>query len=193
MVGVAKPARTEKTIMKIGLISDTHDQLKNIERAFSLLGKEKIDLVCHLGDWIAPYSIDLVASLAEKMDVPLKGVLGNNDGEVFIIVGENPRRWKMELGQQTLTIEAEGRTIILYHGTDPNLTEGLIASGNYDAVFSGHFHVPRNEMVNKTLALNPGTLSGYSLDRGGQIKIGEFAVYDSQNNTAKIIEFPLNN
>lgn len=148
-------------------------------------------MVCHLGDWVAPYAVDHVVQKTKALGVPLKGVLGNNDGEVFIIMAENPKVWQINLGKQTLAFEAEGRKIILYHGTDKNLTEGLIAGGAYDAVCSGHTHVPRNEMVGSTLALNPGTLSGFSGPRGGDITIGELAVYETTTNSAELLTFPL--
>jgi len=177
--------------MKIGVVSDTHDHLENIERAFELLSKEHVNMVCHLGDWVAPFAVDCVSRQAKKLGVPLKGVFGNNDGEIFMIVSSNPDRWKIDLGQHTLQIDAEDRKIILYHGTDQKLTAGLIASGAYDAVFSGHTHSPRNELKGRTLDLNPGTLSGFSGERGGKITTGELAVYDSAANTARLLSFPL--
>ncbi len=177
--------------VRIGIISDTHDHLENIDRAFELLAQENIEMVLHLGDWVAPYTVDHVATRAAKLKVPLKGVLGNNDGELFIIVSQNPAKWHIELGHHTLEVAAGERHIILYHGTDQNITNSLIMSSQYDAVFSGHTHEPRNEMVGKTLALNPGTLSGFSYTRGGIIPQGELAVYDTKAHQAQLIAFDI--
>lgn len=177
--------------MIIGVISDTHDRLNTIDRAMETLEKYRVDMIVHLGDWIAPYTVNHIVQRSKDIGVPLKGVLGNNDGEIFMIATRNPKEWSFELGKDTLVVAASDRTIILYHGTDGRITEGLIKSGEYDAVFSGHTHEPRNEMIETTLALNPGTLSGFSSLRGGHIKQGELAVYDSSTNAAQLLTFPL--
>lgn len=177
--------------MRIGVISDTHDHLENIDRAIALLGEQRIDLLCHLGDWVAPYAVDEVVREARKLPVPVKGVFGNNDGEIFLIVSKNPHEWGVDFGHHTLAFEAGGKRIVLYHGTDPRITEALARSGEYDAVFVGHTHLPRNEVVGRTLVLNPGTLSGFSIQRGGRLSQGECALYDTTKGTAELFSFPL--
>lgn len=43
--------------MKIGIISDTHDQVEKIKKAISIFNKEKVFLVYHLGDFCSPFSL----------------------------------------------------------------------------------------------------------------------------------------
>lgn len=79
--------------------------------------------------------------------------------------------------------------MVLYHGTDARITEALIKSGIYDVVLSGHTHEPSKEKIGEVLALNPGTLSGFSKKRG-RLKEGELAVYDSSTHAAELLTFP---
>lgn len=177
--------------MKIGVISDTHDHLENVDKAFALLEKHGVEMIVHCGDWVAPYSVEHISKKALALGVALKGVLGNNDGEVFQIISNRDHAWELEMGKETLELDVDKRNIAVYHGTDKTITDSLEKSDTYDAVFSGHTHVPRSEMVEGTLALNPGTLSGFSAPRGGSIDIGELAVYDTTANTTEFITFPL--
>ncbi len=180
--------------MRIGVLSDTHDHLENIDRAFALFGDRRVEMVVHLGDWVAPYTVSHVMTHAARLGVPLKGVLGNNDGELFGIleaVGSAAAHGGAELRQHTFVLDVDGRKIILSHGSDAQVTDALIRCGAYDAVFTGHTHVPDALTVGRTLAVNPGTLSGFSAKRGGQLREAEVAIYSSDSNTAEIVSFPI--
>ncbi|HEU0144178.1 MAG TPA: metallophosphoesterase family protein, partial [Nitrososphaera sp.] len=59
--------------MKIGLISDTHDNFKTIEAAVRIFREKRIDYVLHAGDITTPEAVEAFAGLK------LIGVLGNND------------------------------------------------------------------------------------------------------------------
>ena len=63
--------------MLVGTISDTHDNLPQIERAVEYLNHEKVGLVLHAGDYVAGFVIPKLA----KLTCPLIGVFGNNDGD----------------------------------------------------------------------------------------------------------------
>ena len=43
--------------MLIGAISDTHDNLPQIEKAVKYLNEQKVDLVLHAGDYVAGFVI----------------------------------------------------------------------------------------------------------------------------------------
>jgi uncharacterized protein len=64
--------------MKIGIISDTHDDLDSVRQAVLLFKKENVDLVIHAGDYVYP---GVVEKFADLPNARLVGVLGNNDGE----------------------------------------------------------------------------------------------------------------
>lgn len=173
--------------MKIGIISDTHDHLENTQKAFEVIKEQKVELVCHLGDWISPFTFDFVDKQAKQLEVPVMGVLGNNDNGSIL---QHTNRWNIDLQTHTNSFTADDKNIILYHGTDEQTTNALIKSNKYDAVFTGHTHEPEQALSDNTLSLNPGTLSNYSTKRG-IIKRGELAVYDTRKHKGRLLTFPL--
>ena len=60
-------SRREKTSceldMLIGAISDTHDNLPQIEKAVQILNEQKVGLVLHAGDYVAGFVIPQLAKL----------------------------------------------------------------------------------------------------------------------------------
>jgi len=40
--------------MKVGILSDSHDNLALLKQALDILEKEKVDLILHAGDYVAP-------------------------------------------------------------------------------------------------------------------------------------------
>ncbi len=40
--------------MKIGIISDTHDDIENVQEAIQIFNKNKVDYVIHAGDYVFP-------------------------------------------------------------------------------------------------------------------------------------------
>ena len=63
--------------MKIGIISDTHDDIENVQESIEIFNKEKVDYVIHAGDYI----FSGVTKEFKKLNSKLIGVLGNNDIE----------------------------------------------------------------------------------------------------------------
>ena len=60
----------------IGLIADTHDNLPLIDKAVTRLNEEKVEIVLHAGDYVAPFVVPRFKNLQAK----LIGVFGNTDG-----------------------------------------------------------------------------------------------------------------
>ena len=63
--------------MRIGIISDTHDDIENVQKAIEIFNTEKVQYVIHAGDYIFP---GIIVEF-KKLNAKLIGVLGNNDGE----------------------------------------------------------------------------------------------------------------
>jgi hypothetical protein len=173
--------------MRIGLISDTHDHLENIARAFEFFAGEKIKLICHAGDWVSPYAIHHTKNLTARFKMQLRGVLGNNEREIHLLLQQSDARFI--LAPSTLSFRASKRKIILYHGTDAALLESLVRSGKHDVVISGHTHIPRLRKAGQTLHINPGTAGGYKPGRRNSYAPHqiELAIYDSVAHHAKLI------
>lgn len=173
--------------MKIGVISDTHDQVKNLLRAVKFLNRQKVKQIYHCGDWVAPFTIEFFFNEC-KPQAPVKGVLGNNEGDRFRIVQRiNEHKLPIELDQHVLEDKIDNRTVALYHGQNKAITASLISCGKYDAVFTGHTHIPINQQHGKTLHLNPGTICDAAKSK--LIDDPTLALYDTISNSAQIIKF----
>ena len=61
--------------MKIGIMSDSHGNVGAIRRAVAVFNREKVDLVVHAGDYVAPPSAKELLSLNSE----LVTVFGNMD------------------------------------------------------------------------------------------------------------------
>jgi putative phosphoesterase len=140
--------------VKIGLISDTHDNFRTIEGAVRIFGEKGIEYIIHAGDITTPEAVEAFAGLK------MIGVLGNNDLDkkgltsAFEKIGG-------ELRGEICEIEEDDLLIGVYHGTDFRKRDALIQSGKYDVVVYGHTHKIDNKIVGNTMVINPGTANGW--------------------------------
>ena len=68
-------------VTRVGIVSDSHDAIKMIERAVDILNKQDVELVLACGDYISPFTVARYAKLKCKMI----GVFGNNDGDKSLL------------------------------------------------------------------------------------------------------------
>jgi putative phosphoesterase len=173
--------------MKIGVISDTHDNLPSLKKALELLQQRQVELIVHCGDWVAPFAVEFFSR--NSGEIPVKGVFGNNEGDTKSIVIRNAKLAKpIEFAERkVLELQTDGKSIACYHGEDKPTLDALIHSGKYQAIFTGHTHKVRNEMIGGVLVLNPGTTC-HAAD-SEIIEESSVAIYDSQTNSAEVIVF----
>jgi len=149
--------------MKIGVLSDSHDHMTNVQKAVALLIAEKVDKVVHCGDLIAPFVVRAVGKLKETKNIECVSVFGNNDGErvgIKKIFGE-----VFSVKGEFYECEWDNVKIGIYHGTDNALLQNIIDSNHYQLVLCGHTHVIRVEECHKVLVVNPGEVCGYLTNR----------------------------
>ena len=175
--------------MLVGIISDTHDNLLGLKKAIHIFEERKIELLVHCGDWVSPYTLEFFDREIMQLGIPIKSVVGNNPGDTKRIMtsnGEmnNPIEWPKTV---TLKMDIDGRRTIVYHGDDYELLHGLIYCQQYDIVLTGHTHSPRNEVVGKTLVVNPGSTC-YACE-GKIIEKASVAIYNSKTHQAEIVYF----
>jgi len=119
----------------IGVISDTHGLLR--PEALEALAGAK--LLIHAGDIGSPDILPALARLA-----PVEAVRGNVDIEA----------WARSIPETTV-VEIQGRSLYVLH--DLKQLDLDPRAAGFDAVISGHSHVPANEMRNGVLYFNPGS------------------------------------
>jgi len=140
----------------IGIMSDSHDNLKAIKKAVKYFNNEQVDLVIHAGDLISPFT----AQEFLKLNSPLIAIFGNNDGEREGLIKAYGNMCHLE---DFKAISIENREIALIHGTNPALVESLFLSGKYDLVIYGHTHKLEIK-EDKSMLINPGETCGYLSD-----------------------------
>lgn len=159
--------------MKIGVISDTHDNRDAILKAIYIFNEEKVDLVLHAGDHIAPFTLNWYKDLKSKMI----GVKGNLDAE-YGLLNSKYVEFGWEFYRFSTKLSVHKKKIILLHGEDENIIDGLIHSKEYDIIIRGHLHKIINEWHGDTLHFSPGEACGYLTNRRtiGLIKLPEISV-----------------
>lgn len=140
--------------MKIGLMSDTHDNQEATEKAVEFFNKKEVEHVLHAGDLVSPFTATKFAELKAELHF----VWGNNEGD-----REHTRTKFGEIGVEPAgefaSLTLGGRKFALLHGKNEEVVEALAESGRYDVVVRGHTHEPG--IRNNPLVINPGATSGY--------------------------------
>ena len=163
--------------MRIGAISDTHDNVPMIREAIRRLNALNVDLVLHAGDYVSPFTAKPYSELRAAMI----GVYGNNCAEreklreVYAAVGK-------EIRGSFAEVEAGGRRIALLHGHDETLLRSLLSHDRFDVVVHGHNHQAKIGRQGNTLDVNPGEVCGYVSGRRS------FAVIDVEALEAELVD-----
>jgi putative phosphoesterase len=140
--------------MLVGVVSDTHNNIKNIKKIICLFNNEGVDLVIHTGD------ISTAETLRKfsELDAPLVGVFGNND-RIEEGLEEICLEYNFNFQEPPLSINLEGKKIIIFH--EPDLIKEYIKEHkDIDLILHGHTHRYKEETIDKTVYFNPGESAG---------------------------------
>ncbi len=143
-------------MVRIGILSDSHDNMRALERALTIFSEKKVDYVFHCGDFVAPFAVKKLLSF-EKL---IFAVFGNNDGEKRIIRTLFNQQTQ-KIAEHTLFAEINGKKIAMTHGHIEGLVDSLINSKKYDIVLSGHTHQKMQQTTDGVLHVNPGETCGW--------------------------------
>jgi putative phosphoesterase len=164
--------------MLIGLISDTHDNLPMVEKAVKRLNDERVDLVLHAGDYVAPFVIQKFKTL----NCRLIGIFGNNDGDHELLRKRFSETSNCEVRGRFAEVSAGGFRIALTHGDEAELLNALASCQYFDAVVYGHAHAVAASTNGKTLVVSPGEVCGYLTGKA------TLALLDTEKREARIVE-----
>ena len=140
--------------MIIGVVSDTHNNLLNIDKIISIFNEKKVESVIHTGDITKANSLEKFSSL----HCDFFAVYGNNDRNEFgldkVAVDCN-----FIIQEPPLTLDKCHRKIAVFHEPEP-ISEFLAADNAVDIILHGHTHRYREDYINNTLLFNPGESAG---------------------------------
>lgn len=140
--------------MRLGILSDTHNNLANLHAALEILRHEQVSTLIHCGDLT---DVETALQLAEFRIIC---TFGNRDWNAS------------EIKQNLLYFRADNYSNFFYqgelggvkiaatHGHMRSTLENMIQSDQYAYVFHGHSHMRRDERVGTTRVINPGALGG---------------------------------
>jgi putative phosphoesterase len=166
--------------MRLGIISDIHDNLWNLGPAIEHLDGHSDILLC-CGDLCSPFVIDEL----RKFHGPVHIVFGNNDADLFRITRKSDSR--VQVHGELLEIELGGRRVAMQHFD--NLAKGLGASGLYDLVCFGHNHRVSLSRDRGSVIVNPGPIMGVAFGAGGWETVpATFAVCDTESLSIRLFE-----
>ena len=137
--------------MKIGVLSDTHGDVRQTEAALEVFRTHEVSQILHCGDIGTPEIVRLFGG------IPTAFVFGNCDPKTETLrkaiqtAGQTCYDWFGEL-------ELGGKRVFLLHGHQWNRFETEIQSGRWDLICFGHTHHTELRKVGDTLILNPGAI-----------------------------------
>lgn len=143
--------------MKIGILSDTHGDVRRTHAGLELLLQHPIEALCHCGDVGSEAVLTALSAACLPRKIPVYAVLGNVDlfeGEVTHF----PAGLGVRVCGRQAELELGGRTIAIIHGDDPSLLQNALARQRYDYCLTGHTHVADDHREGRTRVINPGAL-----------------------------------
>lgn len=187
--------------MRIGVVSDIHNNIEALEYALAHLADA--DMVLNLGDLVSEYRVDPgIIAMARRND--LLGIVGNHEKTVLFHPGSSLRD---RLDPDSLdylknmpasrVLDLAGRRVHVAHGApwdDPDDTRcdylyeqdrrnmDRLASLSADVLLLGHTHMPMLTRIGGLLVLNPGSCG----EARGKLNRLSFAELDLAANTATI-------
>jgi uncharacterized protein len=136
--------------MKIGILSDTHDQVERTSTAVSALVGAGAEVLIHCGDITRP------AVVRECSRLPCYYVFGNNDYDHDALGRAIRGSGGLSLGRGGL-IELDGKKIAVTHGDSSREVRRLVGL-DPDYFLSGHTHAAADDRHGATRWINPGAL-----------------------------------
>ena len=161
--------------MLVGVFSDVHDNLKNLNIALDIFRQREIKTLVFCGDFCSP----IPSRVMGKYDGVVHCVFGNGDGDRFQMLNIANNYSSLKIHGEYAELEFGGVRVAVTHY--PFYGEALASTGKYQAVFAGHTHEQAEKRIGDCLFLNPGEVLGW---KGNPT----CAVYDTDNNSAEIVK-----
>lgn len=140
---------------KVAIISDSHDNIWNLDRALEQIRASGAELLLHCGDMIAPF---IVNKLAAGFPGEIHIVFGNNDADGRLLQTLAANHDRVHLHGVYIELAAGTRKIAMIHYPEPALR--IAQSGQLDLVCYGHNHTKHAEEIGDCWLVNPGEIMG---------------------------------
>jgi putative phosphoesterase len=156
-------------VSRLGVISDTHDNLDKVRSAVALFNQLGIDQVIHCGDVVAQF---VLAELS-RLKMPVAGVFGNCDGDRAALL-QRARQFGFTWQDAPFSLDVDGRRLVVTHQPLATLPDG-------DFYLHGHTHKLRHD-PGRPAVVNPGEACGWLTGRASA------AVVDVESGAVEFID-----
>lgn len=159
--------------MKLGILSDTHNNAANIHTALDIFQQEGIARLVHCGDITTPDMILLFKGWQVTF------VYGNID-KLQAELADAARQIGLQPPQRIAQLTIGGVPIAVTHGHDG--LQRLIGQQAHHYILHGHTHLRRDETIGSVRVINPGALGGT------QRQSRSVAILDTESGDLRFIE-----
>ena len=146
-----EPMSIDGPIQRLGVVSDTHGQVRYSQAAVRMLESLDVQLVLHCGDIGTPAIVDLFTPW------PTHFVFGNVDDDRAGLRAAI-RSAGLVCHERFGALTIGDLRVAFMHGDDTRLFTETIRNGAWDLVCYGHTHVADQHLQGRTLVLNPGAI-----------------------------------
>lgn len=139
--------------MKIGILSDSHDNYVKVQRVIDIFNDSKVEMVLHGGDFVSAMAAGMFSQLAGAGFI---GVFGNCDHEKESMQSE-VNAFGGQMYDGIYTGRLDGVRVFMTHRC--NVVDEVAGNGLYELVIYGHTHKRDIRKVGGSLIINPGETS----------------------------------
>ena len=140
---------------KVAILSDSHDNVGNLEQVLEAVRKSGATVLLHCGDLCAPFIINhLAAGFRGEIHI----VFGNNDGDGRLLQSMAAQHEHLHLHGIYHELAVGTRRVAMIHYPEP--ARRIAQSGELDLVCYGHNHTARAEKIDDCWLVNPGEIMG---------------------------------
>jgi len=164
--------------MKIGVLSDTHDNLSNLIMVLGTFREKGIATVIHCGDLT---SLELVPQFR---GFRLIYTIGNMDVTAGAIQKKISGMRDDNFAGKVFRGKLEGVPVAVTHSHLEGRVMELVRERRYKWLFHGHTHRKRDEVVHGTRIINPGALGGMGRN------LPSFCIVDLGMEDVKFFQLP---
>ncbi len=164
--------------MKIGVLSDTHDSLENLQTALSTYWNRDIKTIIHCGDLV---SLDMISHFT---GFRLIYTFGNMD----ITTGTIKKRIEAMNDENFAGMVYRGKLsgvpIAATHSHIEGKMMELAREKRYKWIFYGHTHKKRDEVIHGVRMVNPGALGGLAREQRS------YCIVDLEAENVEFLQIP---
>ncbi|MDX1593655.1 MAG: metallophosphoesterase family protein [Gammaproteobacteria bacterium] len=146
--------------MRIGIFSDSHDDIPRLTAALEAAVAAGAEALLHCGDVVAAVTL----ARLPRVPVPMHVIHGNNTGDIYALSRLAGRsNGRLVYHGMEAALDLGGRRVFMVHY--PRYARALATTGDWDVVCCGHNHkvaVEPTRTVTGTTAyyVNAGTTAG---------------------------------